>query len=123
MRVVLDVNWLVSATINAGSRDKFGALLLDERLTFYACAELIREYEAVMHRPSFAKKVSTQQVMDFRDIFLERTELVSIGAIPSVVRDAKDDYLIALSEVSEADYLVTGDSELLVLENPVGHVF
>jgi len=36
--------------------------------------------------------------------------------IPAVTRDPKDDYFIAYALVGEADYLVTGDKDLLVLE-------
>ena len=35
--------------------------------------------------------------------------------IPAVTRDPKDDYLLAYGLVGEADYLVTGDEDLLVL--------
>ena len=37
-------------------------------------------------------------------------------AIPAIVRDYKDDYLIAYSVVYHADYLVTGDKDLLTLQ-------
>jgi putative PIN family toxin of toxin-antitoxin system len=36
--------------------------------------------------------------------------------IPAVTRDPKDDYLLAYALVGEADYLVTGDKDLLVLK-------
>jgi len=39
--------------------------------------------------------------------------------VPALVRDPKDDYLLAHALVARADYLVTGDKDLLVL-NPVG---
>ena len=35
--------------------------------------------------------------------------------MPSVTRDRKDDYLLAYAVVGRADYLVTGDRDLLVL--------
>ena len=34
---------------------------------------------------------------------------------PAVVRDPKDDYLIAHAVMGQADYLVTGDDDLLSL--------
>ncbi len=34
--------------------------------------------------------------------------------IPAVTRDPKDDYLLAYALVGQADYLVTGDGDLLV---------
>jgi putative PIN family toxin of toxin-antitoxin system len=41
--------------------------------------------------------------------------------IPAVTRDPKDDYLLAYAVVGEADYLITGDEDLLVLQR-VGSV-
>lgn len=37
-------------------------------------------------------------------------------SIPAVTRDPKDDYLLAYALVGKADYLVTGDKDLLVLQ-------
>lgn len=37
-----------------------------------------------------------------------------------MTRDPKDDYLIAYAVIGEADYLVTGDKDLLVLEQIAG---
>ena len=36
--------------------------------------------------------------------------------IPALTRDPKDDYLIAYALVGGADFLVTGDADLLVLK-------
>ncbi len=36
-----------------------------------------------------------------------------------VMRDLKDDYLLAYALVGEADYLVTGDKDLLELQGPI----
>jgi predicted nucleic acid-binding protein len=39
---------------------------------------------------------------------------------PAVASDIKDDYLVAYAVVGEDDYLVTGDSDLLVLGEITG---
>ena len=44
------------------------------------------------------------------------TEIVSIHKKATVSRDPKDKYLLDLSLHVEADYLVTGDKDLLVLK-------
>lgn len=40
--------------------------------------------------------------------------------LPAVTRDPKDDYLLAYAVVGEADYLVTGDNDLLILKKVEG---
>lgn len=39
-----------------------------------------------------------------------------VKKIPSICRDPKDDFLLELSRASRADYLITGDKDLLELE-------
>lgn len=38
------------------------------------------------------------------------------GDYPSLCRDPKDDYLLELAVISSADFIVTGDKDLLELE-------
>lgn len=116
IRLVLDVNWLVSANVSAASRSKFEALLLDGRFVFCICAELLDEFDFVMARPTFQGKVSPADVEAFRDIFVGRSAVLTLGIVSREVRDIKDDYLVALCRSSAADFLITGDSDLLVLK-------
>lgn len=45
-----------------------------------------------------------------RSLFINVTSQITLS------RDAKDDFLLALSIDGQADYLLTGDEDLLVLE-------
>jgi predicted nucleic acid-binding protein len=40
------------------------------------------------------------------------------AAIPPITRDPKDDYLIAYAVIGQADHLVSGDKDLLILQTP-----
>ncbi len=44
----------------------------------------------------------------------------SLGKMSAISRDPKDDYLLAYVLSAEADYIVTGDNDLLVLEAIAG---
>ncbi|MGA0558876.1 putative toxin-antitoxin system toxin component, PIN family [Larkinella sp. VNQ87] len=46
--------------------------------------------------------------------FLKKVE---IRNVPDLVRDANDNYLLGVCEACQADFLVTGDMDLLLLEN------
>lgn len=115
-RIIIDVNWLISASISSGSRKKFEALLLDERFIFCVCVQLLNEYDDVIKRPVFRNKIKPADIAGFRNIFLESSEVFGISKIENVVRDVKDDYLIALAKKSKARFLITGDKDLLVLK-------
>ena len=42
--------------------------------------------------------------------------MIEIKSEVSICRDPKDDYLLALAKDSQADFLITGDRDLLILE-------
>jgi len=42
-------------------------------------------------------------------------EMVEIGEIPDVVRDPKDNHVVAAATRSQSNYIVTGDEDLVVL--------
>jgi putative PIN family toxin of toxin-antitoxin system len=44
------------------------------------------------------------------------SEKIQINKIEPVCRDPKDDFLLALSKEGKADFLITGDKDLLELE-------
>jgi len=44
-------------------------------------------------------------------------DLVSVKSNVKVCRDSKDDFLLALAKDGKADYLLTGDKDLLEIKN------
>jgi putative PIN family toxin of toxin-antitoxin system len=49
-----------------------------------------------------------------------QAKFVPLGEIPSIVRDPNDDMVLATAVVSGAEYLVTEDKDLLVLDGYAG---
>jgi len=39
-----------------------------------------------------------------------------VKEVAEICRDPKDDFLLGLAEIAKADYLVTGDRDLLILK-------
>lgn len=76
---------------------------------------------AISRKPYLADRITEQQLRDFAAILLEVAEVVPkiSRPIPPVTRDPKDDYLLAYASVGQADYLVTGDEDLLVLNEKI----
>lgn len=121
IRVLLDTNILISyllapdrnspvaKIVRAGSGGKF-VLLLPE--------ELLDELASKAHEKRYlAERITAEEVRELADIVSEVSEIVPKikEKIPAVTRDPKDDYLLAYALVGRADYLVTGDGDLLVL--------
>ena len=126
MRVLLDTNIFISyllqpegessihLVLEAALLGKFNLLLPEEVLEELQRKILSKKYLAERITPENAEKL----VSILRQIsgVIPRIEL----EIPALTRDPKDDYLLAHAVVGEADYLVTGDDDLLVLKEVEG---
>ena len=44
------------------------------------------------------------------------TDLIEVNSIVTICRDSKDNFLLALAKDGKADYLLTGDKDLLELK-------
>jgi uncharacterized protein len=83
--------------------------------TILASDEPLRELADVLGRPKIARYVTGAEIEIFIKEILGAAELVAIRERFSVSRDPLDDKFLDLAAAGEADYLVTGDSDLLVL--------
>lgn len=122
MRVLLDTNVLVSYLLTpaaGGSIETIIEALIQGAFTLIVPPDLLEELEQVATRkPRLAKRIRLDQLTRLRDLLLAIGESVPAieEAIPAITRDRKDDYLLAYAFVSTADYLVTGDDDLLILD-------
>lgn len=120
VRVVVDTNLIVSALIvprgqpheimQALRRGAFQLLLTDS---------LYAEYDEVLNRPKFALKYSLTPSQIGAFLFLVRTLGLRVEpreSLPVQVRDPKDDMVLAAALGGGADYVVSGDQDLLVLD-------
>lgn len=107
---------IVSASINRTSRRRLYDLLINENLTIFYSRELLAEYESVISRKKFEKYIRQEQVSRFIGLVLTRLRPVEIKTLVRLSRDAKDNFLLSMSIDCGANYLVTGDPDLLVLK-------
>jgi uncharacterized protein len=122
MRLILDTNILISALLSPqGAPGKLLDAWERKKFTLVACEALVGEFREVAGRPFFRTKLrdSTAELLaaGLRDFSLFCRDLPSGPAALYFARDPKDSYLLALAEVSHADFLVTGDKQLLVLRH------
>jgi len=78
--------------------------------------ELLEEFIDVVTRPKFKKHLSKRDIEKILEYFDQFGELVKVKSDIKICRDEKDNFLLNLSVDSKADYLVTGDKDLLILE-------
>ena len=110
MRVVIDINILVSALIvPTGQPAAVIRMWLDGKFTLLTCATHVNELRATLHKPRVAELIKPHEAGRLLNLVRKLAE--DVDPLPRVERssDPDDDYLLALSEAGNANYLVTGD--------------
>lgn len=117
IRIIVDTNWWISLLINSYD-SQLTAILLREDVVFCASQELIDEVLTTVKYPKLAKYLKPEIVDEFAATFPQVVQIFKVSTVVDVCRDSKDNFLLALSQDAEADFLITGDKDLLVL-----HIF
>lgn len=114
-RFVIDTNVLISALLFKQSVP-FQAIELAEKqgIILYSEATL-NELERVLNRQKFNKYLSLEERQVFLLKFISASELVSITEKITVCRDEKDNKFLELAVSGNANVIITGDLDLLVL--------
>ena len=76
---------------------------------------LLREYSDVLFRPKFDRLGRHLERLKYLSLLLSGGQRVEPTDTPPLCRDPKDDMLLALAQAGEADFLITGDRDLLDL--------
>jgi putative PIN family toxin of toxin-antitoxin system len=114
MRVVIDTNLWVSFLI-AGDFKQLETLLFSGRLTILLSEELLDELQATIRKPKLRKYFGPDALTEMLTVFDPYVEIIDVRSEVKVCRDPDDDFLLALAKDGRADYLLTGDSDLLVI--------
>lgn len=113
MRIIFDNNIWISFLIGKRLSELRPVFSRTDVEIFY-CDELEQEFLDVAHRPKIQKYVNEQQIERVHQLMVCTCHHEAIASLDQTsVRDPKDVYLLALSEAVKADYLVSGDSDLL----------
>jgi hypothetical protein len=111
-KVVIDANVIVSAAFGGNPlRAVIRAMQEDE---VYLSQAIERELTEVFSKLS--KKLKREQITFLNEKMRELTGManqVSVSTRVVLLRDAKDDHYLALCKEVEADFLITGDKDLL----------
>lgn len=119
MRVVLDTNVLVSALLK---RDSIPGRLLqavwDGSLDLVLSEPLLTELRDVLDYPKIRRRLLANAID--RDLFLDLLPFFTIQVDVSGIqvprpRDAADEMVLATFVAGQAEWLVSGDEDLLVL--------
>jgi uncharacterized protein len=117
MRVVLDTNVVLSGILWGGPPHHILDLWLDGKLTALVSLPILDEYRGVLRRFT---PVTSEIFSQWDHVFTTASEFVSPLPTSSVVRDPKDRIFLDAAVGGKAHCLVTGDKDLLVLNDVQG---
>lgn len=120
MRAVLDTNVTLSALLWGGPPERLIEVAGEGGLELFASDALLAELAAILSRQMFAAKLVEKGVSG-RELVARYSQIARIvepAQIASVVRrDPPDDAVLACALAAQADFVVSGDNDLLNLKH------
>ena len=116
IKVIFDTNVWISFLI--GKRLSFIKNHISSgQISIVTTEQLLKEIMEVTSRERLKKYFPKESVTELLELLDTIAEKVKIKPTHFINRDPKDNFLLDLIDFSKADYLVTGDKDLLV-HNP-----
>lgn len=114
MKVIFDTNIWISFLIGK-QLSQLKPLLSSGAITLILSSALLDEINEVASRPHLKKYFKEDKVHALLQFMENIGDTFNPAPVNSLCRDEKDNFLLDLIEVSNADFLVTGDKDLLEL--------
>jgi putative PIN family toxin of toxin-antitoxin system len=118
MRIVIDTNIIISGIFFGGKPRELLKQWFSGNHTVLCSEEILREYINTIEK--LTEKSKRDIGMDIVPLLLENIEMIKNKFQESYSRDPDDDKFINCARSGNAKYIISGDKDLLVLENIAG---
>jgi putative PIN family toxin of toxin-antitoxin system len=123
IRIVIDTNVFISAFIKGGTPLAVLDVVHEQKALLLITSALLDELREVMRRPKFNPHFE-QRGIDVEHLLLDygriARQVTSIKIDDQPVRDKKDLKFLECALGGKADYIITGDNDLLTLKEYEG---
>ena len=119
MKAVFDTNVLIAAFLTEGICAKLLIRARRRDFDLILCDGILQEFKGVLKKKFATSPHETSEAL----IILSEAALEILGwtdSITPICRDSDDDLILVCARDVVADYIVTGDEDLLVLKNYEG---
>lgn len=119
MKAVFDTNVLIAAFLTEGICAKLMIRARRRDFNLILCDGILQEFKRVLKKKFATSPHETSEALTI----LSEAALEILGwtdSITPICRDSDDDLILACAKDAAADYVVTGDEDLLVLKNYEG---
>ena len=116
MRVLFDTNVLLSAFLTEGLCSKLFARAKKKEFELYICPFVLNEFKGKLLKKFSATAVEIEEALSLiEDISIPINPVTDHIIVKGVCRDKDDDNVLACALAAKANYLVTGDPDLLTI--------
>jgi len=112
IKVIFDTNVWISFLIGK-HLSKIKQYISDGTITIIITEQLLTEIKIVTARKKLKKYFPQKSVNELTELLETIAENIEIKPTHFINRDPKDNFLLDLIDFSKADYLITGDKDLL----------
>ena len=112
--LVLDTNIIVSAILSKTGKARQALDKAQDISQVLMSTPVLEEIETVLLRPKFDKYISQLERRFFLTNFLKTVKFIAETEVVTICRDPKDDKILNLGLSGKAEYIISGDQDLLV---------
>ena len=113
-RIIIDTNLWISFLITKNFT-RLDEIIFSKKCVLIFSRELLEEFLTVAKRPKFRRFFSSSDIEEILETIQEYAEFIEVTSKTEVCKDPKDNFLLSLSLDGNADFLLTGDNDLLIL--------
>jgi putative PIN family toxin of toxin-antitoxin system len=113
-RIIIDTNLWISFLITK-DYTKLDQIIFSGNCILVFSQKLIEEFLEVANRPKFRRFFSDSNIEELLETIDEYADFIKVTTKVNACRDVKDNFLLSLAIDGKADFLLTGDKDLLEL--------
>ena len=114
MRIVVDTNVLISGVFFGGFPRKILRASVEGRVRAYASMEILNEYQEIIREMVLRKQGNID--VSILNPLIRSMEIIEPASQIEICRDPDDDKFINCARDAHAMYIVSGDKDLLVVQ-------
>ena len=118
-RILIDTNIWISYLIGK-TLAELEDIIENPEIKIIITDELISEIKETFERKHLEKYFKDEKFTYFWNYLNKISLNIKINYFPEICRDVDDNYLLALADQTNCDFIITGDKDLLVLEQYKG---
>ncbi len=115
-RVVIDTNVFISALLNPNGTPRKAINLATNQSIILQSESTYEELETRLKKKKFDRYLSKEDRLDFLSSLKERSLFIDVIHETTICSDADDNKFLELAVSGMANYLITGDNDLLTIK-------